>query len=249
MKHIGKLLLLGLALMVLAIGPPLAQAGTSIVYSNQPNAIDTSLISKHGVNGPILADDYIPTAGGTVNHVEWWGAPIAAGDNYWEIALHTDAPGSPNIDNGTNGAMVKYTGAANILDTVFLPSDPSQLNPIVHYSMDVDSTNLLTGTEMNVFAGMSYWATIANGSDPLWWWAIAGNPDIGAEIYAAEVSVGAVPCPDGGPHCGPWSGALAATGAPVDNLAFRIGTVPEPTSMILLGTGLAALARSIRRKK
>lgn len=197
-----------------------AMASTIVVYEDQPTA-DSNAISHHASGGPVLADDFVPTASGLVSEVYWWGS--ATTNDLWEVGFHTDAPGVPNIDDATEGAIsqhfVNVTGVDPDGDGIYL------------------YTAAWTPMDMAVSAGTEYWFSVANASDG-WTWALAdGSPEVGSQTYGAVVSTGNI-CSNGGPHCGPWNPVTAA--APT-NFAFGINVVPEPATLLLMGLGMAGM--------
>lgn len=207
-----------------------AQAQFIPVYENLPTAT-SNLESHHGVGGPILADDFVPTMSGGVTQVAWWGS--VATSSQWELAFHTNDPvlNQPNLDDPVEGAKVKYLGVTPLVFNV--PGQP-QLREYV--------ANL--PAEFYVNAGTEYWFTAAN-FDPGWTWALALNgPDIGSENFNAHMSVGNTAL-DGGPHGGPWTDVHT-------DLAFRV-SVPEPGNIALIAgagiTGSLFAVRRLRRRK
>ena len=191
--------------------------------------------SRHGVNGPVLADDFIAAASGKVIQVDWWGT--AAQSNQFEITFHNDAGGVPAATPPSGGIDQQFVTSAGVDpdgDGVFFFSSPWQVLP----------------TSLSLTSGNHYWFSVANFNFG-WNWANAGagGPTVGAESFTGVVSTGVGP--NGGPHFGPWNPVLQPTGAKQD-FAFRIwvdSAVPEPSILALLGIGLAGFGFTRKRKQ
>lgn len=217
-----------LAAAVLAWTMP-THASTVTVFEDLPSA-PSNVESHHNAAGPILADDFVPASSGRVSRVEWWGSRAASPS--WELVFQTNSnTNHPNIDNAFDGALVKYVNvvANGVAD---VPGQPS----IFHYTADLGGPLLIFD------AGVEYWFTVANFFDG-WTWALAlGGPTVGSENFDAHRSVGAGPCLDGGPHCGPWENIHT-------DFAFRISSLPEPGTAALAAAIGFALAASTRRRR
>ena len=192
--------------------------------------------SRHGVNGPVLADDFVPTITGRVTQVDWWGsAPITAGaPDDFELTFHTDAGGVPAATGLFGGISQKILPAAG--------SDPDG-DGVYFYSVAWVPQDLF------LVAGGSYWFSVAN--DQFGWnWANAGGaaPTVGTEAFTGVVSTGVGP--NGGPHFGPWNPVSLPSGAKQD-FAFRVwvAPIPVPASMPLLAGALGLCAAALRRRQ
>ena len=114
---------------------------------------------------------------------------------------------------------------ANTREVIATTDAPGAVGP---YSQAIASGDLV------LTAGTPYWITIANHSFG-WNWALGHfPPSVGDSPFFPHQSTGFGP--DGGPHSGPWDELVCTP-----DLAFRIETVPEPTTLALMGLGLVAL--------
>ncbi len=173
------------------------------------NGVNSPFVSRHGVRGPVLADDFTPAVSGDITLVEWWGSAPITPDNQdeFEITIHD------NVDplTGEPDQTLPSGGIAQVILPV-QGFDPDG-DGVYQYSLSVDDSSPL-----NIFlnAGQSYWFSVANsnclefGPEPGpgcldgWTWADAGGiaPTVGSENFTAVSSIGVGP--NGGPHFGPW---------------------------------------------
>jgi PEP-CTERM motif-containing protein len=217
-------------------GTPPQQAWATIIYQNLPTSLASPPdISHHNATGPVIADDFVPTANTAVAGLTfiWWGNQPTS--NQWELVLQNNNPalGEPaltpagnNVTGGVKALPVTATGVATGIPGIFQFS----ANPVFDQPF-------------NLVAGTDYWLTVANFNDG-WNWALALNgPTIGTEHFNAHSSIGATPdpCADGGPHCGPWTDIHT-------DFALQIG-VPEPSALALLAGSIGLFGVFYRRRK
>lgn len=184
------------------------------------------LTSFHNTVGPVLADDFVPAAGGRVNSVTWWGSQANATD-VWEVTFHGNSaandPGFPVISQHF------VSGVSGV--------DPDG-DGVFEFTAD------WTPQDTSLAAGAQFWFSVANGRAG-WQWALAGlaGPQVGAENFSALESVGGAPSIVAGPHDGPWAlPTCPVCGAGIDaDLAFRISAVPAPAALPLLASGLGVM--------
>ncbi|MCP5151250.1 MAG: PEP-CTERM sorting domain-containing protein [Ectothiorhodospiraceae bacterium] len=245
-------------LTTMAVAPALllaaavAQAVPVIGYEwteGGPGAgVNSPHVSRHGVRGPVLADDFQTAVEGRVVRVDWWGSGPLAGapdPDEWEITFHYDDAGVPAQTAPSGGFLQFFANTSG-------DGDPDG-DGVHEYSAAVDDFPIL------VKPGGRYWFSVANfqcttpGTDPDgpacdegWTWGYAGGagPTVGAEAYDPVVSFGVGP--NGGPHFGPWNVAEAGV-----DFAFRIWVepeVPEPLTLGLMAIGVVAAGAARRRR-
>ena len=216
-----------------------AEAGT-VTYEWVGAAVSNAQ-SRHGVQGPVLADDFVPVVGGLVESITWWGsAPTTAGaPDQWEVTFHTNDPTGMNT--------VPNVPAQGPVD-----GGVSQHFPVVATQTDLGGglwryDAAWSPQDLTLTAGTDYWFSVAN-SNFGWFWAnpVLGGPSVGSENFGGVVSTGVGP--NGGPHYGPWNRALDGQRLEQD-FAFRINIVPEPSTWALFGLGMLGLAGIARRRR
>jgi hypothetical protein len=211
---------LGIIAVLSVVGP--ASAGI-VVFRDLPTALATPPnVSFHNATGPVIADDFVPTVGGVVSTITWWGS--AAQSNSWELVLQNNNSGQPALTPAGNN----ITGGVKALGVTAVGVPYAPLPGVFQFSAD------LSGLGFSVAAGTDYWITIANLSSG-WNWAEAlAGPTIGSENFNGHSSTGGI-CLDGGPHCGPWTDIHT-------DFAAQVEVVPEPTSLPITSMALLSLA-------
>jgi PEP-CTERM motif-containing protein len=193
--------------------------------------------SRHGVGGPVLADDFTSAVTGRVARIEWWGSQ--ASSTVWEVTFHNDAGGFP-ADTDAGGVNQSSFGGISQHFVNATGIDPDGDGVFEFSASWIPQDVFLT-------AGTDYWFSTAN-NNPGWLWADAGGPSplVGTEQFTAVESTGVGP--NGGPHFGPWIPLANPAGAKQD-FAFRILVdVPEPSTMAVFGLGLLGLGFVRRRR-
>src|SRR5271166_4568744 len=144
----------------------------------------------------------------------------------WEFSGDALTSVDWSITTAENGGMIIGSGTAsgkNITDT-FISSN--------QYGYDVD-TIAVSGLNVATASGTSYWLNLQNATvpsgDPVFWDENSGKGcgGAGCPSMASESAVGTVP-----------------------GEAFTIGggSTPEPSSIMLFGSGILGLAGVLRRK-
>ena len=225
-----------------------AQAGLVLAYEwtegGAGNGTLSTHQSRHGVGGPVLADDFTAARSGRVARIEWWGSAALTGNiDQFEVTFHNDAGGFPD-DTDATGLVQSANGG---ISQHFVSSAGS----------DADGDGVFqfgaawTPKDITLVAGTDYWFSVANAQGLGWLWADAGGlaPTVGSEQFTAQESTGVGP--NGGPHFGPWVGLSASPTAQVkQDFAFRIFVeAPEPGTMAVFAVGLAGLSLLRRRKR
>jgi hypothetical protein len=182
-------------------------------------------------NGPLngTLDAYTINFGFTVSDSYVAGGTSVTGYSFyaWEFGGDTVTSSSWSITSGENSGTTFGSGTASgkTLTDLFISSN--------QYNYDID---LITVTGLNVpeLSGTTYWLnlnnTVSKLGDPVYW---DENQGVGC----------------GGQGC-PSLASQTSTGTiPSESFTISGGTtVPEPSSIMLFGSGVLGLAGLLRRK-
>lgn len=215
------------AVFILAVPPPPSEGGIVLYHPpDQSGACtsDTSYLQGVILLSQQLADDFILDTDATIHQVTWWGA-------YWD----TPPPTSETFRIRLYGIDVGDGLPGNLLfeSTVFNPLRQATGLRVVGGGVSlteyVFEVNL--GTPISLNLSTPYWLEIAQFGDP--------NSRFEWELSSVDPNGFAFQYP---------SGAQWQLTSSTKDLAFRLSTIPEPGTLVLiiLGFNLATRSRSHR---
>lgn len=206
---------------LLAVG---AAVNAQTLYSQSP------IVGEEGgpfseADGQQIADTMSPVASGQAGLATFWGSSFIAGDPFnvgdsFQFTLVTwDVDGSGN----PNSILNQITGMATISSEAGVNGSGDMV-----YQYDMN----LGGLGPNLTAGSSYmfsvWESDPNTPVNSWRWMNGSGPQ-DYTSFRSDANSG-------------WS----QDGGSRADLAFELKAVPEPATMLALGTGLAVILK--RRK-
>jgi len=225
-----KLRLASLSLLALCLTLAAVPAIAQVIYSNGP--VNGNTDAWNFGNGYIVSDSF--TVSGSP------GGPPAARvnnelENVWVAPGETLMSAELSITSSENG------GTSYFDQTVNFNQGPCSFNQFGY--------NVCTETaffnDYNVLTNGTYWLNLKNASvtngDPVYWDENFGGPSSTAlgQSLASQNSVGTIP-----------SEAFTVFGVQsyATNSTTTTGTVPEPSSIMLIASGVLGLAGMLRRK-
>jgi len=214
-----RIVLLTILCLAFAAIPASAQNWS---YENGPisGSVDAWLINF----GYTVSDSYV--AGGTSVTGFAFGVHEFPGDKTTSVDWILSTGPCSNPQGGCGTILGSGTASGSNLHDKFLS--------VNEFGFDID---LITVSNLNVaeISGTQYWLTLANAmlpsGDPVYWDQNSGNGCMskGCPSSAYESAVGTIP-----------SESFTITGGG--------GSTPEPSSVVLFGSGILGLAGVLRRK-
>ena len=259
MKRLS-ILLGALCFVMTAVVQAMPITNGKVKWSQSPdmvNAEDT--LSMHRSLGPVVADDFL-SDGQELIGFHWWGSYFedtgqgAERDVSFEISFHENClAGDPTCNNGGPFPFSTPSNGNYFSDIFTVEEDfygtTSNGVDIYEYWVRVDpdfGPSFLGGT-WETIVGETYWVDVAWDagqfgtavSDDVWGWAKANNGGVCILGCAVQTAPGG----PANPHIGPW---IELT---TEDKAFEVVSVPEPTTLALMGIGLFGMAYRLRRKQ
>jgi len=216
-----RTVVLSVTLLCLALSAP-AFAGT--IFDDGPTNGQYNAFFVDGPNpGPFsqwIADQFVATGSGTPGELDF---------GLW-------------VPTGSTPTTITYWLGLNYLDSTISGGNPVTLNggnsslliSNNQYGYDVYEITLKNLTGGNMTSGQTYWLTLGNAND-----------SFASQFDAWDVNEGPALCYFG--VGGSFIGGCG-DGGEAFTLSMGVSTVPEPGTMVMLGTGILGLAGALRRK-
>jgi len=217
----------------------------------------TDYLSMHRTNGPIVADDF-QSDGRDIYGFHWWGSyfqgvdvgqtqdPTVERNISFEISFHNDCPA---FDPSCGRDVYNYSTPSTDYTSVIVNAEEDFFG-ITASGETVYEYWVLLPVPWKEIAGETYWVDFGWNEGQALFNAAGGQYNTFGDIWGwhessehwNDFAVTTNTAFGGNPHAGTWN---VIDGR---DMAFEVITVPEPTSILLMGIGLAGLSFARKRK-
>jgi len=203
----------------------------------------------------IAVDDWLCSTPQPMTDIHWWGGHILGGHEVvvpdgFAFAVFEDVPvGANNPDFSHPGEEPIWMWQTTTYDEVYITENPRG-EPVFQYFTEIERENWFWQEDGDHI----YWLAVAalfETAEPaefggMWGWATRPHyfQDDGVIGYWEEVSI---PGTDLTEMVLVWDPLEDPDQNSMD-LAFELSTVPEPTTLLVLATGILALGGVVRRR-